>query len=349
MNKTIVILTPGFPADELDSPCIPALQDYVLCLQKTFPSVRIVVLAFQYPYVRGYYTWNKIDVFSASGKNKKFFYRIRTWKRILAELKKIHRDFGIDILHSFWLGEATFIAQRFAKGKNIKHIATLFGQDALPSNKYLRILKYNTMSVVANSEFTDRTFFDATHRNANRVIHFGLNPELLGATEEVKRSYDIIGVGSFTKLKNYELFVKIISELVHDFPDVKAMIIGNGEMRSLLTEQIHSYKLENTIELKGIIPRQEVMHHMKQSKIFLHTSSYESAGTVFPESLSCGCELVCFNTGFIPTSDKSHVCKDSNEMIRVLKSLLSRSPNYSSVKVPLIKETVQEFASLYEI
>jgi glycosyltransferase involved in cell wall biosynthesis len=348
-NKTVVILTPGFPTDESDSLCIPALQDYVLCLHKTFPDLRIIVMAFQYPYKTGWYEWNGIKVFSAAGNNNKLFFRIRTWKIIWKQLKKVQNDFGIDILHSFWLGEATFIAQRFAKRKNIKHIATLFGQDALPSNRYLRLLNFKRMTVVANSEFTNRTFFNTAGRNANLVIHFGLNHELIDKTEARKRSCDIIGVGSFTKLKNYELFVTIINELVGDFPDLKAMIIGDGEMHSVVARQIQDYKLENTIDIKGIIPRAEVIRNLKQSKIFLHTSSYESSGTVFLESLSCGCELVCFNTGFVPASVKSHVCGDADEMIRILKSLLGQSLNSSGVKVPMIRESVKEFASIYEI
>lgn len=348
-NKVIVILTPGFPADESDSSCIPALQDYVLCLQKSFPGLKIVVLAFQYPYQKGWYKWNNIDVFSAGGKNGKLFSRIWTWKIIRSALKRIHRDFYIDVLHSFWLGEATFIAQRFAKNENTEHIATLFGQDALPSNKYLRLLNFSTMTVVANSEFTAKTFFEATHRNVNRIIYFGLKSEPGDSTEVHDRTCDILGVGSFTGIKNYELFVKIISELVRDFPDLKAIILGDGETRSLIEQRIRDCKLETVVDVKGMVPRTEVFQTMKRSKIFLHTSSYESAGTVFLEALQSGCELVCFNTGFVPSSGKSHVCKDANEMIEVLKSLLSQRLNYSSVEIPMMEETVKAFAAVYEI
>src|SRR5438552_17329340 len=114
LNKTIIILTPGFPSYESDTTCIPALQDYVETLHQTYPQLKIFVLSFQYPAKEGWYKWNDVDVFSANGKDSKYLSRLNTWLKIFQQLKKIYRENGIDIFHSFWLNEATFIAQQFA-------------------------------------------------------------------------------------------------------------------------------------------------------------------------------------------------------------------------------------------
>jgi glycosyltransferase involved in cell wall biosynthesis len=349
LNKTVVILTPGFPSDESDTTCIPTLQDFVECLHRTYPSIRLIVLTIHYPFSPGWYKWNGIDVFSANGRNKKSLYRIIAWLKIFQQLKNIHRNHGIDVLHSFWLNEAALLAQQFSNGKGILHIATLFGQDALPKNKYLRLLQFNKMMIVANSDFTSKTFFQATHRYPNQIIHFGLDFEKLNPTIDLERSYDIIGIGSLIKLKNYDLFIEIVKVIKNDFPEIKVLLVGEGEQRKMLEALINANQLNNTIELKGAVTRNEVFSLLKQSKIFLHTSKYESAGYVFLESLASGCELVCFHVGFVPESTKSHICKDKNEMIEKIKLLLLSKLGHNPVAVPTIEETVQQFATLYSI
>ena len=48
--KRLVILTPGFPKDETDTTCIPFLQDFILELNDQYPSLKIDILAFDYPF-----------------------------------------------------------------------------------------------------------------------------------------------------------------------------------------------------------------------------------------------------------------------------------------------------------
>ena len=210
LNKTVVILTPGFPADESDTTCIPALQDYVKCLHEEYSSLQIFVLAFQYPQRSGWYKWNGIDVFSAGGNDSKYIARINTWLKIFHQLKSINKKNKIHVVHSFWLNEATLVGQQFVRRKNIHHISTLFGQDSLPSNKYLHLLNFRKMTIVANSEFTARTFQKTTHHHTNDTIHFGLAEEKTSHVSLYERKYDIVGVGSLIPLKNYGLFIEII-------------------------------------------------------------------------------------------------------------------------------------------
>ena len=49
-SKHILFLTPGFPADENDFFCIPPLQEFLVKFRSIFPSSKISVISFQYPY-----------------------------------------------------------------------------------------------------------------------------------------------------------------------------------------------------------------------------------------------------------------------------------------------------------
>ena len=69
-NNHIVFLVPGFPKDENDTTCIPALQLFVRNFNSVNPQLKINVIAFQYPYKKKGYSWNGIKVYSAGGKGK---------------------------------------------------------------------------------------------------------------------------------------------------------------------------------------------------------------------------------------------------------------------------------------
>ena len=48
-KNTLIILSPGFAANEEDTTCLPPQQVFVKALNRNFPSLQIIILAFQYP------------------------------------------------------------------------------------------------------------------------------------------------------------------------------------------------------------------------------------------------------------------------------------------------------------
>src|SRR5580704_7464843 len=139
-KKSLVILTPGFPQDEADTTCMPFLQDYLTAFLRVRPDVKIHVIAFQYPPKYGHYKWNGIDVYSTAGGTQKNLTRFLLWRKVWKELKRIRKEYGIDVIHSLWLTECTLIAQKYARRFGIKHVAYAIGQEVLKTNRYLSLL-----------------------------------------------------------------------------------------------------------------------------------------------------------------------------------------------------------------
>ena len=90
-QQTLVILSPGFPADEGDSTCIPPQQVFVAKLKKLYLALEIVVIAFQYPYKTQPYIWKGVHVIPLNGRNKGKLHRIFTWTRAWRMLKKLEK------------------------------------------------------------------------------------------------------------------------------------------------------------------------------------------------------------------------------------------------------------------
>src|SRR5688572_29442114 len=95
-ERTLIILTPGFPKDESDSTCLPMQQQLVRGLKAMAPLLNIIILSFQYPYHTIKYDWFGIKVIPFNGRNKGGFSRLFLRKKINAALKKIHNNTPVD-------------------------------------------------------------------------------------------------------------------------------------------------------------------------------------------------------------------------------------------------------------
>src|ERR1700712_5334910 len=113
--KTFIILTPGFPANGADSTCLPFPQLFVKTLKHLNPSLKIIVFAFQYPFVKSTYNWHDVTVISFNGRNKGKLSRLLTWRSIRKRLNAIVKENNVTGILNFWLGECGLIGKHAAK------------------------------------------------------------------------------------------------------------------------------------------------------------------------------------------------------------------------------------------
>jgi 1,2-diacylglycerol 3-alpha-glucosyltransferase len=342
-GKTIVLLTPGFAKDETDTSCIPLLQAFVNELKLQCADWKIYIIAFQYPEVERKYSWNGIPVFSAGGNDSKWK-RLSVWRKSWKQLKQIHKLEKIDLLHSFWLSETTLIAQLFANRFSIPHAATAFGQDVKSSNRYLSFLNFNKIKTVVISEWQQKFLFPK--KIITRCIPFGINPNSFSQHEQ-ERTIDIFGAGSLSELKNYELFVSVIAEIKKTLPQIRAVLAGDGPERNHLEELKKKFQLENNLHFSGHMNREHVLSRMQQSKIFLHTSTFEGEGFVLLEALASGCRVVSSNVGIAAQIEKIAVCVSKDEMVKEILRMLNGQFIPERVYPFTIQQTVAQYLHLY--
>lgn len=344
-NKHIVIITPGFPADENDFLTIPPLQEFLKSFKSSFPLSKITVLAFQYPYQIKKYNWNGIKVISFAGKNKSVT-KPMLWRRIIKEAKIINEEESFTVIHSLWLGECAMIGNILATKFNCTHVCTLMGQDVKRSNKYLRLLKKKKIKIVALSKNQSDQFFDLTNKNADEIIHWGIDDMPVSNGE---RDVDLLAVGSLIPLKNYSLFTKLVEKIKPINPDIKCILAGTGPDELSLKLLAKEKGVENNIEFTGILSRTEIFKLMQRSKIFIHPSKFEGAGYVFAEALVNGMNIVSFNVGYAQPHPKWFIAVDEEDFISITLNLLTSKLDFSAVNPFPLTETVKRYASLYEV
>lgn len=347
-QKTFVLLTPAFPADESDSVWVPAVQLFARKLKENFPDLSIVVLPFKYPHHTETYTWHGVQVTGFNGLHARRFSRLLLWWKVWKRLRKIKRQQEITGLFSFWCGECALVGKYFGRRYGIKHYCWISGMDAKKDNKLIRLIRPRSEELIAMSVFLAEEFNRNHSVKPAHLIPPGIDPsEYLPYAGE--RDIDILGAGSLIPAKQYDVFIHIVKQLSNTFPGIKAVICGDGEDRSKLQELIRELHLEDNITLEGVRRHSEVLQWMQRSKIFLHPSLYEGFGLVYIEALYAGAHAIGFTYPLDYPVPNWHVVNDPAEMIaKAAEILKGPRAGYSPVLVQSMDKSVKAVMKLFD-
>jgi glycosyltransferase involved in cell wall biosynthesis len=104
---------------------------------------------------------------------------------------------------------------------------------------------------------------------------------------------DIIFVGRLIKEKKADLLIKSLVKVKNTFPDVKCTIIGEGPEKENLEKLSDQSGLKDDVSFTGFLEDyQDVIAHMKSSKVLVLPSVREGFGMVVLEANACGLPVV---------------------------------------------------------
>jgi glycosyltransferase involved in cell wall biosynthesis len=342
-----VILTPGFTSNEADTTCLPFLQNLVKAFNKNFSFIKIIVLAFQYPFEAKKYRWNGNEIISFGGENKGKLSRLLLWRKVWKQLLEIHKSNNVIGLFSIWLGECALLGKRFGEKHNIPHKCWIVGQDAKENNKYVKRINPGSQDLIAISDFIAGEFFKNYLVIPKYVITNGIDKTLF-KSEASERVIDIMGAGSLIPLKQYNLFIDIVAKIRNDIPSVTSIIAGNGPEKKSLEERSRYLNTTGNVSLTGEIPYPDVLHLMQQSKIFLHTSSYEGFSMVCLEALYAGCHVISFCKPMETENLHWHIVNTKEEMEEKVFEILNLvNPCFKKICPYTIKDTSLSIMKLF--
>jgi glycosyltransferase involved in cell wall biosynthesis len=344
MDKTLVILTPGFPADENDSTCLPPVQQFIQHFKEANPLLRIVIIAIAYPFGHKKYIWHNCAVIPLCGNRYRKLLRPLLWLKIRNNLHHIKRSSHIIGILSFWCGEWAMIGTRFGKKYGIPHYCWLQGQDSRAGNKYARYFINKQAELIALSDSLADEFYKNYQTMPARVVPFGIKPVYSTVTQ---RHIDVIGVGGLIPLKQYHVFIRVIHRLKKIIPGIQAVLCGKGTEMKALQQMVNRLELEKNIQFTGEKPHPEVLALLQQSKILLHPSSFEGFSTVCTEALLCGCHAISFCRAMHRHISHWHIVPDEEAMYTQVLGLL-QNPNtvYEPVVPFVISESIGTIANL---
>ncbi len=346
-NKTLIILIPGFPANENDSTCLPFPQTFVKHLKLLNPGLNIKVLAFQYPFIESVYQWHGADVQAFNGRNKGGFRRLFLWRTIWRSLTKIFRQEQVLGILSFWMGETALIAKYAAKKYGVRYFTWLMGQDARRNNRYAFVIRPKSESLIALSDFLADEYYKNHTVKPAITIPAGIDVASFAAKAK-ERKIDILGVGSLIPLKRFDQIIRLVAELADSHPGIRAVICGEGPERVRLQDLIFNFHLGSQVELRGELDHDSILAIMGESRILIHPSAYEGFGVVFLEALYAGAHVVSYCKPMDIDFKHHHIVQTYDEMKKKLSSLLdNKQLNHDPVFIYPIEETCKKILTLY--
>jgi glycosyltransferase involved in cell wall biosynthesis len=345
-NKTFIIFSPAFPANETDN-WLPSLQTFVKALNRNFPELNVIVFAFQYPYITKAYLWNNNLIVPFNGMYKKRTARLLMWMNIFNEVRKIKQQFDIVGIFSQWCGECTFVAKYVSKILKLKYFCWILGQDARKTNTYVKRINPKASSLIAISDFLVDEFYRSHGIKPQYVVPIGIDTGLFGSAPPIK-DIDIIGVGSLSFIKQYDIFVEITAAIKESLPDIKAMLCGDGEAREQIETMRNEFSLNANLLLTTMLQHREVLEAMKRAKILLHPSNYEGFSSACLEALYAGAHVISFTKPMKHEIKNWHIVKTKEEMqMKALELLQDRNTTYQSVLVYTTDDAVKMVLELF--
>lgn len=253
-------------------------------------------------------------------------------KLSLRDVKNVIRVYKPDIIHAHDF-KASFICALLNKNNQylVEHIhnnnpwlkkininSLIFLYSAIKANKIL---------TVSNSIKNEYIFSNFVQK---KIVCIG-NPisieNVLNKVNEKDyiKEYDICCVARLSVQKNPIRFLKIIDLIKEKVPQIKAIWIGNGELKEVIEKEIQELGLMDNITLMGF--QKNPYKYLARSKIFLLTSDWEGYGLAAFEALSLGVPAIVSNVGGLPSivdETCGKLCNNNEEyvdsIIKLLKS-----------------------------
>lgn len=199
----------------------------------------------------------------------------------------VARLFGIPLitqLHGNYLDNPLWLKQR-----RINMIINIFGKYILKQSRAVRVVSGRIRQQVIND----------FRINPDHVVSLPIGTDLSSfATDKtVKREPILLFVGRLIEEKSPMLFCRVAGNILHDFPSARAVIMGDGNLRSEMERYFIDLGQKDRVTFTGHIMPIEMKEWYYRSSCLIHTAAWEGWGMPMIESMACGCPVVTTDTG----------------------------------------------------
>lgn len=163
---------------------------------------------------------------------------------------------------------------------------------------------------------------------------------LLGESGE----YDVAFMGRLADVKDPIRFINIIGEARRKRPDLRAVLVGDGELRHACEAAIKQQNLESHIEVKGFVANPFPI--LRGSKLLVMTSKSEGLPMIINEALSLGKPVLVPDLAGIRQIVQDtfgRVCPSDDAFIREIIALLENRALYERLSCSAQTKAEQSF------
>lgn len=262
------------------------------------------------------------------------FYAVKSTN--ISAIKKAIKDIKPDIIHAhdFIAGFCCAFAAKKIPVINhlhnnapwIKKISPLTLAYFAASSKIKKIL---TVSDAVMDEYV----FGKSLKNKTAVIGNQIDISSIrekAAVSQPSSPYDIIFLGRLSTPKNPIGFLEIVAAVKNSLPEVRTVMVGDGELRQQVENKIKELNLQNNVTLKGFC--KNPYGYLKSSKVICMPSLWDGCPLASVEALALGKPILASPVGGlvdIVTDECGKLCETNSEFAEQIKILLANSDIYN--------------------
>ncbi len=165
--------------------------------------------------------------------------------------------------------------------------------DRVVESQLLRVISYFDLVITMGSSAAE--FFRAKGVDSSfHIVSGGLDDQRYAPNGEEK-TIDLIIVGRMSLIKRMDVFLRAVSYISNDIPNVKAVIVGDGALKSELKNLASRLGIQRNVEFTG--QQNNIDEWLKKSKIFVLTSDSEGLSLALMEAMLCGLPAVVSDVG----------------------------------------------------
>lgn len=128
------------------------------------------------------------------------------------------------------------------------------------------------------------------------LVYNGVNTdEFLPACKKNHEYITFINVGTLYHIKNHQLLINAFAKIYKRIQNIRLIIVGDGELRYSLSEQIKRLNLDNVVELVG--NQSDVRTYLQRADVYCCSSKVEGLPISVLEAMACGLPVITTRAG----------------------------------------------------
>ncbi len=135
-----------------------------------------------------------------------------------------------------------------------------------------------------------KSFFPRSIQKKGIVLPNPVDASRIPTQYQGERRKVIVGAGRLHPQKNFSLLIKAFARFHRIHPEYQLVIWGDGELRSVLEEQIRDLKLKSAVFLPG--RNDHLLEEIRDCAMFVLSSDYEGSPNVLIEAMCMGMPVI---------------------------------------------------------
>ena len=128
------------------------------------------------------------------------------------------------------------------------------------------------------------------------IINYCVDHDIHRKNEAKRSPTPLIGYfGRIKKYKSVEHLLHAFSRLVKEKPDLKLVVVGEGDNRKVLEQLSAELKITGNVHFTGFVSEEEKVEYLQKVWFAVNTSSKEGWGLTVIEANACGTTVIASN------------------------------------------------------